>query len=47
LPVIGLLHASFKGSGFAAANLLLASVQKRQLPVVAYAFAEYLSRGPV
>ena len=37
-----MLHASFKGSGFPAANLVLASLQNRQLPVVAYAFAEYL-----
>ncbi|MEE3158517.1 MAG: LysR substrate-binding domain-containing protein [Pseudomonadota bacterium] len=28
--------------GFPAANLVLASLQNRQLPVVAYAFAEYL-----
>jgi hypothetical protein len=28
--------------GFPAANLVLASLQNRQLPVVAYAFAQYL-----
>jgi len=37
-----LVHREIADRGFPAANLVLASLQNRQLPVVAYAFADYL-----
>lgn len=44
MPEVGeLVSRPIQDRGFPSANLVLASLQNRQLPVVAYAFAEYLS----
>ena len=48
VPLAGeeLVSREIADRGFPAANLVLASLQNRQLPVVAYAFADYLSAAP-